>query len=324
MLSLGTDCSGLDAVREALRQMNRPVVYEFASDICPHVRKLLRQEDSQPRRIYSDIRERSPLDPPQVDLYVAGFPCTPFSNRGNRLGLEDKRNGNVLEHILAYIAARKPRAFLLENVGVIMQHDEGRTWAAIREALAELRGYRVEWKIMSPHEYGWPQRRTRIFIVGRRTTRKAPFRWPEPIPLPHGALDACLLSRAQAIASYPGCVRPFTEYYVRAMRAIRQIAARQRRDIDTEPNIVLLGQASGNEYLGTAGVSPCLTTKTHYYFVTHQNRFLCPLETLLLQGFPLTHAAAQLPKDRIRLLAGNSIHVGLLSTILEPLCEWLD
>ena len=72
-LRVGTDCSGLDAVREALRSIGQNFVYEFASDICPVVRDLLRAGDPAPRTIYTDVTTRDNKTAPDVDLYIAGF-----------------------------------------------------------------------------------------------------------------------------------------------------------------------------------------------------------------------------------------------------------
>ena len=316
MLRVGTDCSGLDAVATALNQIGRPFSYEFASDICPIVRTLLEKGDQPPRQIFGDIRKRPVANVPEVDLYVAGFPCQPFSTRGLRKGLNDERN--VFHRVLEYIQTHLPRAFLLENVQGLVQHDHGRTFAAILQQLDMLPGYTVEWRLLSPHQFGWPQRRVRVFMIGRRDVAGG-FVWPAPTTAPRQTLESVLLSREEAVRHYAACTRPLRPYYQRALAVVQRLAADQKRDLDAQPNIILLGQAPGNEYLGVPGICPCLTSKTHYYYVTHQKRFLAPQETLLLQGYPIDHPAASLPLEKLRLLTGNSIHVGLVGLLLAEL-----
>jgi DNA (cytosine-5)-methyltransferase 1 len=136
-----------------------------------------------------DMTQRDHSKLPNIDLYVAGFPCQPFSIAGQRKGFKDKR-GNVFWSCLDVIETKKPKYFILENVKGILWNDKkskkdkyGRTWNTILDALGGLKqyGYFIDWKVLNTKDYGIPQNRERVFIVGTRGKKK--FMWPEPVKM---------------------------------------------------------------------------------------------------------------------------------------------
>lgn len=112
----------------------------------------------------TDIREVKTDDIPDHDLICAGFPCQSFSIAGKRKGFQDTR-GTLFYEIVRIAEAKRPRWLLLENVKGLLSHDEGRTFEIIIESLAEL-GYGVEWEVLNSKNFGVPQNRERVFIVG--------------------------------------------------------------------------------------------------------------------------------------------------------------
>ena len=129
-------------------------------------------------RNYGDIRAIDVRALPAFDVLVGGFPCQAFSFEGHRNGFDDRRGALFFE--LARIAREKqPRIILLENVKGLLSHGAGRTCAAVISALDEL-GYDLQWQVLDSQNFGLPQRRERIFIVGHlRGTRRPdvfPFR----------------------------------------------------------------------------------------------------------------------------------------------------
>ena len=319
MLSVGTDCSGLDAVGEALRQLRVRYNYAFASDICPVVRRLLVQGPRVPTCIYEDVTTRDVNDVPPVDIYVAGFPCQAFSRLGKQRGLVDPR-GTVFYSVLAYIQTQRPRVFILENVPNLVHHNKGATWKLFWDKLTALKGYSVEYRVLSPHEFGWPQRRPRLFVVGLRGEIK--FKWPRQGGV-RQHLDTLLLSREEARALYPSCTRTLAPGYAKSLKVLQRKAAARGVDLEKEPFVLMLGQSATYLSLGQPGVAPTMTSHSENAYLTHQGRFLLPEETLLLQGFDPDHTAIQLPANKLRLLTGNSIHVGLLKLLLHPLLKAL-
>ena len=112
----------------------------------------------------SDIRKSDPDEIPEFDLLCAGFPCQPFSIAGNLGGFSDPR-GTLFFEIARLAAARKPAYLLLENVPNLLSHDGGRTFASILHALDRL-GYGVEWQVLNSSDFGVPQSRKRLYLIG--------------------------------------------------------------------------------------------------------------------------------------------------------------
>lgn len=191
-LRIGTDCSGIEAPIQALIQLNIPHKHLWSSDIDKWCIKSIKA-NYNPERIYGDkdgdykdgdIRNRNHEELPDIDLYVCGFPCQPFSQAGSGKGLQDKR-GNVFFSCIATIRAKKPRYFILENVKGILWNDKrdkkdkyGETWKIIWREIEKLKelGYYVDWKVMNTRDYGIPQNRERVYIVG---TMEGEYEWPE-------------------------------------------------------------------------------------------------------------------------------------------------
>lgn len=113
-----------------------------------------------------DITKIMPEELPEFDIIAAGFPCQPFSLGGLRKGFEDTR-GTLFFEVARLIKARKPKAFFLENVEGIVNHDGGKTLNVIEETLTNL-GYVFQWKVMNACDYGIPQNRKRWYCVGFR------------------------------------------------------------------------------------------------------------------------------------------------------------
>lgn len=131
ILQVATDCSGLDTSMLALRQMNIPHDHLFSSDISGYVRRHLRSNVGTNVRIYKDLLERDNNKVGSADLYIAGFPCQPFSSSNHsRRGLQDPR-GTVFGGCVNYISRHLPKAFVLENVKGA-NHDKQRQRLSLR------------------------------------------------------------------------------------------------------------------------------------------------------------------------------------------------
>ena len=129
-----------------------------------------------------DITKIRPRDIPKFDILLAGFPCQPFSQAGLKRGLNDKR-GEIFFNIRDIISHHRPKAFLLENVKGLRNHDNKKTLRRIYNELESL-GYNVLSKIIAAKDFNLPQRRERIYIVGFKTKKsKSKFHFPEPLKL---------------------------------------------------------------------------------------------------------------------------------------------
>lgn len=115
---------------------------------------------------HGDITKIAEQDIPSHDLLLAGFPCQAFSIMGKMQGFADTR-GTMFFEIERILSYHKPSIILLENVKQLTSHDKGRTFKVIMTRLTEL-GYFVKWKILNALDFGLPQKRERVIIVGFR------------------------------------------------------------------------------------------------------------------------------------------------------------
>ena len=114
-------------------------------------------------RYYPDARTIDPNDLPDFNLLCGGFPCQAFSLAGRRKGFEDAR-GTLFFEIARLAEAKRPAYLLLENVSGLLNHDGGRTFAAMLTTLYGL-GYHVEWSVLNSKHFGVPQSRRRVFLI---------------------------------------------------------------------------------------------------------------------------------------------------------------
>ncbi len=112
-----------------------------------------------------DITKILPEQIPDFDILLAGFPCQPFSIAGKRKGFDDTR-GTLFFYIAELLRVKRPKVFLLENVKNLVGHDNGKTFRVIRDTLKYHLNYHIYWKVLNAKDYGVPQNRERIFIVG--------------------------------------------------------------------------------------------------------------------------------------------------------------
>ncbi len=157
--------AGLGGFHKALHELGHECV--FASELDPVLRETYRQNWGEKINLHGDIRKivKDNINLiPDHDILCAGFPCQPFSKAGKQLGREDDR-GTLFDEIVKILERRKPRFFILENVRYIAKHNNEETWKAMKKEFERL-GYQVDHKDYSPHDFGIPQHRQRIFIVG--------------------------------------------------------------------------------------------------------------------------------------------------------------
>ena len=126
---------------------------------------------------YCDITKIKEEKLPDFDILLAGFPCQAFSIAGKRGGFDDTR-GTLFFDVARIIKKKQPKAFLLENVKGLTHHSGGKTLETIINVLKNDLGYNVFWETLNAKEYGVPQKRERIYIVGFKN--KKDFQFPAP------------------------------------------------------------------------------------------------------------------------------------------------
>jgi DNA (cytosine-5)-methyltransferase 1 len=187
-IRIGTLFSGIGAIEHAFDRLNLPHTLVFAGDIDREVKKSyfanyhLIEEDW-----HDDVTNfKSNKYKGQIDLLVGGSPCQAFSMVGKRMGLEDIR-GTLFYDFARIVNETKPKVFIYENVKGITNHDNGKTWRIVKDVFEEL-GYKINSKILNSKDFGIPQHRERIFVVGFQD-HDVDFSFPCPIPLEYRMQD---------------------------------------------------------------------------------------------------------------------------------------
>lgn len=184
--------AGLGGFHLALQQLGHKCV--FASELKEDLQKLYAL-NFPGTPIYGDITKINPEQIPPHDIICGGFPCQPFSQAGKQQGFNDEKNrGNLFDYICAIAQHHHPKYIFLENVANLKGHDKGNTWKVIYSRLHDELGYDVKEAILSPHQFGIPQHRKRIYIVGVREDLGGlgKFKFPRPTYTPcniHDIID---------------------------------------------------------------------------------------------------------------------------------------
>ena len=183
--------AGIGGFHLALSSLGSECVFASEKDI--HARETYKANfDTENFEFNDDIRKVSPDQVPDHDILCAGFPCQPFSQAGLKKGFQDghdSERGNLFFCILDILEAKRPKAFILENVRHLVKHDDGNTFKIIQDLLKKA-GYTVYWQVLKASDYNVPQHRPRVFIVGfRDADNLAPFHFPAKLPLTNTMSD---------------------------------------------------------------------------------------------------------------------------------------
>lgn len=304
VLKVGTDCSGIEAPIEALKQLKIPFEHVFSSEIDKFCIQSIKA-NYNPKIIFGDkdgpfpkgdIRKRNIKDVPNIDLYVCGFPCQPFSIAGERKGLNDER-GNVFFSCLEVIKVKQPKYFILENVKGLFSHDKGKTWKVIESELLCLKeyGYNVKWKILNTKDYGIPQNRERIFIVG---CKDKIFEFPDKIPM--DKIENYVDWNDNKIHSIP-------EYIIKS---------KLLENIPKDSIFINFGFTKA-KFLNSNKICPTILASNKLWNVKKQ-RFANIKECLKLQGFS-ENFIQKVSETQLKKQIGNSINVNVLKEIIKNL-----
>ena len=302
ILRVGTDCSGIEAPIQALMQLNIPFKHVFCSDIDKFVIQSIKA-NYKPEIIFGDkdglfkdgdITKRNIDDVPDIDLYICGFPCQPFSMAGDRKGFADKR-GNVFFSCLEVIETKQPKYFILENVKGLKSHDKGNTWNVIWNSLLDLQkyGYIIKWKVLNTKDYGIPQNRERVYIVG---CKDKDFEWPEKKEMNDLKNYIDWNDKKETIPS-KGCEKILN-------------------NIKSKPIFINVGFQK-NKFKNDT-YSPTITTSTAQFWCIPIKRYANIKELLSLQGFNSNFIQTISNSQMIKQI-GNSMSVNVLKCLFEKI-----
>lgn len=253
-------------------------------------------------RPFGDITKINENEIPDHDILTGGFPCQAFSIIGSRLGFADTR-GTLFFDVERILKAKQPKAFLLENVKQLVGHDQGRTFKVIIEHLHAL-GYYVHYKVLNGLDFGVPQKRERIVIVGFKENH--PFEFPTRPLLKAKTLDDILEPEDQIDKKH------FASEHV-----CNKVAKRAKKKI--AGNTIWHENKSG--HIGIHPYSCALRANASYnYLLVNGKRRLTPREMLRLQGFPDTFKIV-VPDGQARKQAGNSVVVPKMHAVAAAMVD---
>lgn len=162
--------AGIGGFRLALQNIGAECV--FSSEIDEHAIQMYKTNYGDDPRC--DITTLDPHTIPDFEILCAGFPCQAFSISGKQLGFKDEARGTLFFDICRVLQVKQPQAFILENVQNLVKHDKGNTIFIMLKALDEL-GYTVKYEVLNAKDFGVPQNRERIIIVGSREGKSFDF-----------------------------------------------------------------------------------------------------------------------------------------------------
>ena len=187
-IRIGSLFSGIGAVEQAFIRLGLNHEIVFAGDIDKFVKEsYFANYNISQEKWHEDIKKfKSEKFKGKIDILTGGAPCQPFSQIGKRKGLLDTR-GTLFHEFKRVIKDTEPSVFIFENVKGILSNDKGRTWETILNYFNELK-YKIYFNILNSKDYGIPQNRQRIFIIGFKD-KDTDFQFPKPIKLEHNMQD---------------------------------------------------------------------------------------------------------------------------------------
>lgn len=252
-----------------------------------------------------DITKIEAKDIPDFDVLLGGFPCQAFSIIGKKEGFDNETCGTLFFEIERILREKKPKAFMLENVRNLTAHDKGKTFKVIRTHLEAL-GYTVYAKVLNALDFGVPQKRERIIIVGFKDN--VMFEFPEPIPASKRLSLRDILEKDVA-----------DKYYVKDR--IRESRLMRLKDPNYPKPYISHENMAGS--ITPHPYSSCLRAgASANYILINDERRPTEREMLRLQGFPDDFKIV-VSYSNIKHQTGNSVAVPVIKAVAKQMIEAL-
>ena len=179
-ITIGTSCSGIGAPEQALRQLGLKHEILFAGDIDKNVKKsYFANYDIKEGQWHTDMFkfDATPYKG-KLTLFIAGICCQTFSRAGKLKGIEDEKRGGLFKAFCRIVRECEPKVWIIENVGNMLTSNKGKDWSKIKSELDRL-GYDIHYQVLNAKNYGVPQDRERLFVVGFKEATE--FLFPCPL-----------------------------------------------------------------------------------------------------------------------------------------------
>lgn len=276
---------------------------------------------------YGDITQINAEELPDFDCLVGGFPCQAFSIAGKRRGFDDTR-GTLFFDLARILREKQPRNFVFENVKGLLSHDQGNTFRTIITAIDEL-GYDCQWSVLNSKNFGVPQNRERVYIVGhlRGTPRPEVF----PITTGNGETSNEVTHKGQLVDLTR---REPNNYRERKDGRAGTLDANYYKGLANQerPGVVQLNQPthSNDRVYASDGISPTLNTMqggNRQPFIAEDVRIrrLTPVECERLQGFPDNWTAqgtdGAISDTQRYKMCGNAVTTNVVQAVFEKLLQ---
>lgn len=308
-VKVGSLFSGIGGIDLGFEQAGFEIAW--ANDFDAAACKTYRNNFPSTILIEDDVRNINPCALSDIDALVAGFPCQPFSVMGYRRGFNDPR-GNLFFEIARFIDVKRPKVVFLENVKNLMEHDNGKTFLVIYNALAQF-GYSVKYKVINATDVNIPQNRARIFIVAFRDIEDCDkFSFPQYTPL-EATIDDVIDRSIKHDDIY---------YYGSESRYFKELNAK----IVDKTGIYRIDDSG----IATRKWEICPTLKAN--MGTYHDRvpiirddfgirMLTPMECLAFQGYPKKYTFKGVSLKSAYKQCGNTVCVPIIKSIAAKLFE---
>lgn len=307
-LNIATSFSGIGAFEEMLKQENIPHEVVFACDNDKFVKQSYMANHTC-NKWYEDVTtlDGTPYKD-NIDIFVGGSPCQSFSKAGLQRGFEDTR-GTLFYEFARLVKEMQPKVFIYENVKGLMSHDKGETFKTVLATFDEL-GYSYTYKVLNAVDYGIPQKRQRLFVVGFLDNSinfaedlfsdTKSFKFPEPIKLNKTVFDLMIPEdEAKAFIISDKMKKHIMEVH----------SFNKNPEIDREVAVCLLAsQANGKR----------ASQGNYYYILGDKVRKLSPRECLRLMGFGDDFVQV-VSNSQMYKQTGNSIVVNVLKHLFASI-----
>lgn len=293
--------AGIGGIRLGFESVGGRCVFssEFDEDACKTYEANFGEHPS------GDITKIDAKDIPNFEVLLAGFPCQAFSIIGKKEGFSNETCGTLFFDIERILKEKHPKAFMLENVRNLVAHDGGNTFKVIREHLEAL-GYHVYAKVLNAMDFGVPQKRERIIIVG--FLDDVEFKFPDPVPEDERQTLSDILE-----------VNVDKKYYVRD--AIRESRLERLKDKSYPKPYISHENMAGS--ITPHPYSSCLRAgASANYILINDERRPTERELLRIQGFPEEYKIV-VPYGKIKKQTGNSVAVPVIKSVASEMMKAL-
>lgn len=293
--------AGIGGIRLGFESVGGRCVFssEFDKDACKTYEANFGEYPS------GDITKIDANDIPDFDILLGGFPCQAFSIIGKKEGFANETCGTLFFDIERILTVKRPPAFMLENVRNLTAHDNGRTFTTIKNHLEAL-GYHVYAKVLNALEYGVPQKRERIIIVG--FLDNVEFAFPEPVP-ENERLPLSQILENDVDSKY------YVKETIRLSRLERLKDKNYPRPYISHENMA--GSITPHPY------SSCLRAgASANYILINDERRPTEREMLRLQGFPDDYKIV-VSYGKVKKQCGNSVAVPVIKAVARQMMKSL-